>query len=64
MVLGGFLTWETEKEKEVPLLRGLDEKLNIALKVLVPILEQATAVRDETGEQDIEPRVTSGGKVT
>lgn len=46
------------------MLRGLEEKVNIAYKVLVPILEQVTDVRDVTAEQETEPRLTSGGKVT
>ena len=64
LVLGGLVIWETENENVVPMVRGLDEKVNIAFKVLDPILEQTTDVRDATAEQDTEPRLTSGGKVT
>jgi len=64
LVLGGLVIWVTENENVVPMVRGLDEKVKIAFKVLDPILEQTTDVRDATAEQDTEPRLTSGGKVT
>lgn len=62
LVLGGFVTEFTKKEKLVAADNGLLLKVNDAFMVL-PDLVQVTADVSDYGEQLPEAKLISGGKV-